>query len=473
MNLLAEQPNNLETTPPQISLFDLALDPFLKPELNEARTRAETILGQNRSNLMAGHFEQVPLPIDVLSTAELVIEADNPYLAETYSRALEKDSIRLVAETMRKRSWEYFSPIFQAYDEQKQDFKVGRIALNSVVENGLSPLADPEEQQIRINEYLEHQTSLLIRQSLEGTDQVVSLITIKECPDYVIKDFQKDKKASHGGYVPEIKKLVLERAVISEHGKTLEQFAIPGEYIDHESIIKTLKEQGSIQTSDNPSKLDLRGKPFIGSGQDNELEKFIELLDQNASQKHSKRIFMGEQVDDVREHDYREVKSIAIQRQANYQEKAVKISEHLKDSARNKVDKQLAEYLLSDFIKKLLFEEVINDPARAAIIFDQRTADSIVRAQVLISQGQLIDWDGAKNLILKNAPNPSFCGAGSCGLEAVNDNSTESRIVKSLGLKGEIIKDTIRNCPFCGHKAIHYDVKGSKACTHCKKSEIK
>ena len=473
MNILAEQ-QELKNQPQSYpELFDLSLDPFLQEELNQAKLDAELILQNNLLKLSEERYQEVPLPIDVLGTAELVVKADNPFLRESYKRSLINDSTRLISESMRKNTWEYFPSIFQIYDAESQDFRIGRISLNKVVENGLSPTLDPEEQAIRISEYLEHKISLLVRENLIDTDNAVSLITIKECPDYVINNYQRDQQSSHGGYVPEIKKLVISKATITKEGQSFEQFALSGEYIDHQVILETLSESLAIPSDSKLTKLDLREKQFVGTGKNDELVNLIKALDQKASQKYSKNLFMGEELKDIKSNNYEELENIAIIRQQTYQEKALLVSEYLINLSEAKTDKRLAEFLLSNFVKKLLFKEVINNPDYASNIFNEEISNELKIAQELLIKGQIDEYKKAQTLIYQNAPSPSFCGAGSCGLEAVSEGSIDSRIAKSLKLKGELIKDTVRNCPNCGNRSILYDARGNKACTNCKISEIK
>ena len=82
--------------------------------------------------------------------------------------------------------------------------------------------------------------------------------------------------------------------------------------------------------------------------------------------------------------------------------------------------------------------------------------------------------------IQEAAPGGGYCGAGSCGIEAVNENSTKGQEVKEkLNAKSgdTLVKDTERSCKSCktiGNVYYVYNAtKVNKLCDTCGATNVK
>ncbi len=435
--------------------------------------KAQNILNEREQKLVFGQGNDVPLAINVLSTVQKYLYEDNSSKKESYYQAIEQDSSRLLLEAMRKNSWEYYPPVYEEYDLTKNDLKANEIYLNEVLVNGLSPWAHKEEQAIRIQEFIEHQINLEIINLLPEDDSEVILLSIKECPDYVIDEYNNtnDLENSYGGYVPEVEKMVIQLTKLSKNGASIEQIGLPGKNINHHTIIQFLNEKQILCNSDL-SKMELRQKQFIIRNPSITILDIVAQLDEYSSQKLAKNVFLGEVIKAREEKNYSKAVEQSISRQKTIETKVKNISHFLIDLCEQELDPIVAENELIKYLKKILFEHVLEHNDQAKTIFDERTAHNIsIINNLIIDQKN----DQALSLIkstFRSAPRVGFCGAGSCGLIAINQFSQEAKVVHGLGLKGEVIKDTVRVCVFCGKKNIFYDSGGNKACASCKSSEI-
>ena len=434
--------------------------------------RAEYILNGFQQKLDNGEFLEVPLAINVLSTANKYLEEDDQTQKAKYFQAIEQDSSRLIAEAMRKNSWEYYPPVFEEYDPIQNDLKSNGINLSDVLRNGLSPLAKEEEKKIRVQEFVEHQVNLEIINLIED-DHEVRLLSIKECPDYVIDEYVNNKSSEklYGGYVPEIEKMVIQLTKLSKQGASIELIGLSGKNIDHQIITQFLSEKNIIQDP-NITKMELRSKQFIVEDDSLNIFDFVEQLDEFSSEKTGKNIFLGEIISDNQEKDYLNAIEQSISRQKSYETKVKNLSRYLIDLCEQGNHPIKAEQELVQFLKRSLFNHVLEHNEQAKTIFNDNVARDIAMINVLIDNKETKQAQDLMKESFNKAPLISFCGAGSCGLIAVSQSSLESKTVHSLGLKGEVIKDTVRACIFCGKKEIFYDTKGNKACANCKSSEI-
>ncbi|MDB5185491.1 MAG: hypothetical protein JWL85_14, partial [Candidatus Saccharibacteria bacterium] len=139
-------------------------------------------------------------------------------------------------------------------------------------------------------------------------------------------------------------------------------------------------------------------------------------------------------------------------------------------------DHWAAEKITEAFVMEVMLKEAKKDPAQAAIMFDDKTADGFRQVAVLETQGRYGEAAILQGTIEAMAPAPVYCGAGSCGLEAVNLSSNEGKDALALGLKAahknELLRDSERPCPSCNKLKIHYDYHGNKACTGCSYRQI-
>jgi hypothetical protein len=457
------------------------------PELYFSRLRAlqeaKKTIENNRQLLREGKDVLVPLPVDPLGTARRVVTikqwfgVNSPEYQESFAGLL-LDSRTAVSEALRKNASEVFEETTQQFDPITKEYFSHGIAMSNITENGLSPIAEPEELDIRINDHVgerTNQTIPLIKNlghlSLEKT---VTVRGISECPDWAIEAYESDSKASHGGYVPAIKKLMIVDIRFDEtNERKQQQVGLSGLYITHGVITTVLEQQGAIEAGKDLTKTQLHGKRFIDKSNAGILS-FVELLDNEAARRSGKNIFMGEVVDEDYDKDYGSTVQEAEERRQRLASKPQMLAEYLISLEENQTDRWAAEALVDNFLKTMLLEVVRKDPSRAEDAFDKATANGFREVARLEELGRFEEALRVQAAVEKAAPAVSFCGAGSCGLEAVKPLSQEAVAAHSLGLGGELLHDTVRRCPNkdCKKKTVYYDKKGNKACTACGYNQV-
>ncbi len=451
------------------------------PELQFARLRyrqqAEDTLNKNRQLLMDGEWEAVPIPVDALGTARKVVETGKRF-GKTSEHYLENnlglidDSSRLYGEAYRKNSWEGFPSSVQKRDEITGDYYSHNQSVTTIVEGGLSPVAKPGEQLLRIDDFVEELTYKAIGNM--SLDEPVSVLTVLECPEWVIEEYSQNPNGNFYGYVPEIKKLMLRGMTFyNKLGlRVEEQMALSGLHITHEVVLAALEETERITRGTKLTKTELHGKQFIDAKAEDVWE-FAKKLDAKASQLSGKNIFMGEEVEPDQPKDYELAKAEAQKRNEQLHSQSVKLARYIIELVENDVDRWAAETLVINFVDTDLKKASLHNPDLAEIIYDKKTADGYREIAYLSSQGFHAEAKRLEAQVNAEAPPISFCGAGSCGLEQVSMNSRSAQKAKELGLVGNQMHDTERSCPGCGRYTVNYDKRGSKVCTHCTKKEIK
>lgn len=495
---------------PEVVIPELAkplpwVDADSVPELHAARLlgkqQAEALLEERKQLLRDGAFDQVPYIIDPLSTAARANAAKRQYgeHSEQYCKArqlMDVNSRRYLAEAWRQNTWEYFAELPQEYEPEAGSYFFHGESLTKIVHDGISPATDPEELDYRLTEAVEESTYVGIRRLSRLTvDEVVflqpgtpraeltvaqrpevSVLTVSQCSDDAIEAYKRGS-SDWRGYAPQIEKLMIRRIRFSDVKDVRYQstLAIPGTKITNEIINQALQILRMTEAGSHLTKAEIRKKQMINLNGSNELD-FVQLLDELASRASGKRIFLGEEIPEDQPKDYASVPALAQARQEKLDDDAVKLTEYLQKLEATGIDHWAAKGHVQAFIDKLLFDKVKEDPKQAAIVFDQKTADGIQAAMDLRARG---DYEAAGKLLEKverEAPPSGGCGAGSCGLEAVNPKSFEAMRARELGLRGEnILHDTERACPDCQKKTIYYDERGSKVCINplCEKREIK
>lgn len=456
------------------------------PELSFVRRRAaqqaDEILESNREHLRQGEYEAVPLPIDVLGTARrvLAIEKGQEQYQEAY-KGLVLDCQRLFAEVFRKNSWEYFLPVVQEYDVEQQVFMSHGQSLLEIVKGGLSPLTEPDEQERRKNEYIEEQTYTAVAKL--ALEQTVSVVTISECTEWATEAYEHDKTAGdaktgrygYGGYVPEIQKLMIRNTIFpaESDNRIEEQVGLPGTYITHE-VIQTALELIGLYDAATMDRTKVHGTQVLHN---KGIFDFVALLDALASDASGKRIYLGEAVSDDTEIDYSHeyLHQIASNRQKQLVGHSEDLAGYLLELELNNTDRWAAEKIMENFIKERMFGEARKDSQKAAEMFDAATAQGYMQVDLLRASGQFEAATQLQQTVEAAAPAPSYCGAGSCGLESLSLLTAEAATAQKLGLKADakngLLIDTERKCP-CGKKSIVYDSRGNKACTSCKSTQI-
>src|SRR5581483_10013381 len=152
----------------------------------EVRAEAWAVVAARQATHEA---DSLPLPIDALSTAEGVLEAETIYGAQSpeYQErlaGLQLDCRRLVAEWRRKLKPEYFEPSRHFFNAEVGDFFSHGWSTRQMTENALQPFDnDPEEEARRVNERVED-ASPHIAQKVGGIAlRDVRIRTISECTD--------------------------------------------------------------------------------------------------------------------------------------------------------------------------------------------------------------------------------------------------------------------------------------------------
>jgi hypothetical protein len=182
---------------------------------------------------------------------------------------------------------------------------------------------------------------------------------------------------------------------------------------------------------------------------------------------------MGESVEASHPRNYESVKTEAYERQNGLLKESRAVALFVLSLAENGTDRHKAPELVEAFVKKLLFNKAQDSYELAAQIFDKKTAEGLRQVAHLNNIGRPEEARILLENVEVNAPGGGYCGAGSCGLEAVVAGSKEEkRLQEELGFgkAKDLIKDTERKCR-CGAKTVFYDVKqGKKGCSTCHKT---
>ena len=434
-----------------------------------ARREAYEILERNRQHLRDGEFNSVSIPVDALGTAHRVAMAravygqDSPEAQESF-QGLILDSERLLGEAARKNTFEYFKPLRQVRDTQTGSYLSHGQSISFMTEKGLSPVAEPEEQDRRINEHVEEATYRAIGGiSLTGT---IKVRTLSECTDWAIEAYQHNPKDGHGGYVPEIQKFMVRDVRFDPltRDRHEEQIGISGIYITHEVITETIRRRGLEK--EGLTKTELHGTQMLV---DDDMIDFVADLDQVASEIHGKEIYLGEVLAEGQTKDYSYVREEAEKRRQNIVPKPAELAHFIMDLELQGTDEWLALGLVEAKVKEMLFGMAEADSSLAEVMFDKNTAHGLQEVAYLRSIGLIDEAQNRLDDVKAQAPAPGYCGAGSCGLESVLGGSDYAKKIEKLGFDPKnSLKDTERRCPRCTAKKVVYDLKkGEKGCTGC------
>jgi hypothetical protein len=478
------------------------------PDLAAARAismqAGQEILDKRTELLREGEFGQVPYAVDPLTTTTRFLEAEELY-GPTHSKTLEArdsldvDSERLYAEARRKHSWEYHPELEQPYDAVSKSYTFHGRLLSHMVEDGITPIAEPEEVDYRLGEKVEEDTYGAIRElgritlenviilkpaqpqlneaPIEQPRAEVNVLTISECADWAITAYESGKDIPLGGYVPAKRKYKIRgvRYGVDTDSRFMTELGVSGEIIEHEDFVAAMEVLGMIPEGTDLTKKDVRAMQMINMNGYGVLE-LQELLDELASRRTGKRVYMGEETLDDQPKNYASVPEIAAERERQLKPAARELSDFLITLERQKIDHWAANGLVEDFVKKGLFEMVKSDPEAAAVAFDEKTAAGVAEIAQLRQQGAEEQARIREQEVFAEAPAPAYCGAGSCGLESVDFSTKEGKeLAKQLGYKnGEsAARDTERPCPNCkktGDVYYAYDKKVvKKYCKKCKK----
>jgi hypothetical protein len=458
------------------------------PDLSAARANARVAavyrMEERRQQLRDGEFNAIPLEVDAVGTAvkveavRLTFGTDSPQHHEA-RRGLLTDCERKWQEALRKLKHEYFGVIEQQYVPETDKLYADGLPVDDMIDNGLTPLAQPEEADRRINDAVILAGNKAILSDPELAGRVVS-IHASACPDWAIEAFERDPRSSYGGNIPEIEKWMFGSDTFDhDSGKIFnERAAISGILITPDIVNSVLSDMGSLAQEQGLDKTALHAMQNLADKtQVSGVLDFIRRLDEAASVKHGFSVFMGEQVPDNFDKDYNLVILQSRQRAEEIEPLREELAQFVEDLQESGVDHAAATELVEIYIKDRLLEMSEADPELAAVVFNKETAEGFERVQLLRVEGKYAEADLLLDEVRDNAPPASSCGAGSCGLEAVKAGSEEeSRINDLLDVKpGEkVVKDTERACISCGKKEVYYAYTSThvkKGCGNCGKTE--
>ncbi len=442
--------------------------PDLMEDREIARIEARAILEHNRQLLRDGEFDAVPIPVDPLSTADLVIEAREKYGKgsiehKTAEQALELDCHRLLLEAVRAKTWEYFPKSQQEYDPGTGYYYSHGYAIATIVDNGLSPVSEAEEVDRRLNEAVEERTYMSIGRRLLGNTvevnpvpEIVNVATISPCTNWALQRYKDGKTDGFGGYVPsKDRRMIRNVRFDSTLGyREEDQIGASGDYWDDDVISDSLHILDSRLEGVDMDRTYVHGTQMV-TNREIGVWDYAELFDILASKKHGVTIFMGELVEDGHPRDYEAAKLEAARRQAETLAASQSLAGDILVLAESGIDHWAANAFVEELVKKEMLTICEAEPEKAAEMFDEATVDGLKEVQRLISIGDDVAAQLLRKQVEFNAPRPEFCGAGSCGLESVDPNSAEGKeLYKKVGAEeGDIVlRDVVRACDECGKK---------------------
>ncbi len=432
------------------TFFDVLDNPEILRVAEESYSAALSIMALNRMRSEIEDCSEILLPIDVMSSTRNKFEVEsalgNGSLDYLIAEDLqEQDSMRLIDEVVNAKTFRLRDSIFQSFDYESRDYTTSGKSHREMVKRGLSPYCNEEERVIRQIEFTEEEICASVQEEFETNG--LSLINIKECPNWAKEAYQKGE-SNTGGYVPSENKFVIQTFKFVEGGRIYQQASIPGNIISHEDILDLLGELSGKQIEGDV--LDVR-RMFFGS--DLDIKEIIELLDRKASERVGENIYLGE---------------ISIEQDYDNIEKFNNInSDQLKDLTKKVVIKldQMHKEKLNPLIASTVLDSYLSD-----IIFnDYKKVTKIIGGTfgVLISESILMN----ENMNRDNLPRLEYCGAGSCGINIVDQLSKSAISAKESGLKGDIgyFKDGM--CGKCKSKGFYVSDNG-KFCDRCRAVDI-
>lgn len=440
----------------------------------QARAEAERIVEHNRQQLRDGHFESVPLDVDAVNTARKVAEVKRQYgdgsPEHIFARqGLRLDCARKWAEAFRKNSWEYFEPIEQIHDPETDELYAHGLSVDAMLYNGLSPMAEREETSRRVNDFVRHATHKALLCAPQADE--IAAFNISPCTDWALEAFERNPNGAHGGYAPEIEKLMVSYdSFDAAKGKVYhEQMAIAGTYITTEVIIEALRvfeatRAVSMTKTEIHNTVGQVSIDAVSGALD-----IVKLLDQIATEQSGVNVFLGEAVPDSYIKDYTRVYREAETRRVQQEDLAEELTCYVEGLHEQGIDPALATVMVERYIQQEMLKIAKQDPELAEVIFNKETARGFYEVQMLERQGMMAQADALRLQVEQTAPQTSSCGAGSCGLEGVDKDSRPGKELAKLTQAedgDEIVKDTERACK-CGKKEVVYAYSQSKVNKKC------
>jgi hypothetical protein len=478
--------------------------PALQQAREIGRQHYEGLLKDRAQDMEDGNYENVPHVVDALGTAALVVRAKQKY-GEGSPQHVEAnaglwlDSNRYLAEASRKNGSVYFEEVAQKFDETREDYVSNGQPLEQIVSNGVTPATESEEISYRLIEAVEEKTYSAVRRLAKlSIDNVVvfkpatplsdalesrlevRVLTISECSDAAIAAHKAGSNDWHY-YAPAIEKIMLRgiRFGKTEDVRYQEQLGIPGLEITRDDINELMRRRRVIRKDQYLSKAEVRNTQMINLNGENVIDLARD-LDEIASQRSGKRIFLGEIIPDDQPKDYDAIPDIAAARQKKLQDDTDRLTEYLIQLEESGTDHAVGNALVGEFVDRLLFQKVKDDPEQAAIVFDERTAAGVQEVIDLRRLGKYEEAALLEQKIEYEAPPSGGCGPGSCDLLPVNLAGVEGKKIKDL-LKVEpgdtVVRHKGKPCKACGKVGqvvyAYTLAKVSKGCLKCGATEFK
>ena len=451
------------------------------------------LLETARQNLRNGHMDKVHYAVNPLTTAEKWLRAKKDFGRESehfeqLDEALNLDIGRYVAETVRLLTWEYFPPVRQERDEPQGTYTYKGMPLQSMVDNGITPLASAEEVVRRFAERREEVTGYVvgglgktmlkaagINNPLEQQPERLFQITASQCPKEAINDHKIV------GYAGKVKKLMVRQlAFDTNDGSRLQsQIGLRGDIITPEVVNEANAILGVIDEDQYLDRTETLGLQML-TKQEGALFHYVALLDHVATRRSGNNTFMGEVVPEGYYKDYASIPAIAAKRQASQKQEVNALKSYIIGLAAKGGDAWRANFQIEAFITERMKDKYECNPDGAEVVFGKETADTFRHAIELEQQGRIQEAQILRQEARENAPNVGGCGSGSCGLKEVNPTDPEdSAAARLLGIKPEDMKEKMVSydkawCKGCSKiKKVYYNKKtADAACVQCESSKV-
>ncbi len=496
---------NIGQEPSEPRWFNAEAIPALRLARIHSEAEHDEIYEERMTFMREGDAASVPIEVDPVTAGVMVLEARQLYGEDSWQYREKREGLvinsrRFLGETGSKYGAEYFDFLWQPYDEEADDYMSYGTASSQVTKNGITPMAEDHEIPRRRYDHTETvvnrelgkslgRVALLTgEQTIENSflpvelreAEVVSSVTVCELPTAIkqrwIEDEAKGIQRPYGGYAPQDDKLMIRRTRYTKgtQGRDFDQLALPGRYITHSVIQKYWISKGILSRvqADIVSQDEAQSVQTVVPEDISPLDVALE-LDRIASEESDKNIFLGEEVDTKHPKDYAAVPAEAAARQAKLESAAEELSDYVLKLAAEKVNHFLANGYYENKAKSLMLVLARDDIELAGRAFDLDTA---AKFQSALSETALGNFDQATRLILEAeamAPPLEGCGAGSCDLVAVGEQTGEATMAGKAGLVGEKLlfkKSNCIDCPKAG--TVIFDKRGNMFCTNCHASKV-
>ncbi len=503
--VLSLVPNPIDTTPSEAEparLNSADAIPELFAKRVAARERAARILAQNSYLLHNGRPQEVPGASDPLGTAKQVVAVEKKFGTDSpehkeVSEGLDEDNGTLLGEVATANQAVHFRRVRRIFKGADHGYFAKGLSISTMADNGLSPLAKPEEQPRRITEAVEEHGTLvpiggiIAERGLKGMVELltteaepepelptisVQVTTVSRCPLYAIEDHKLNPKDSHGGLRPAMEGMAIRRYHFEDDtgDREDEQVIISGKYITKEVVEAILVEDGVIEPGQELTVDEMLAMQLI-SINGGDVMNFVQRLDNKAGEVHGINIFMGEEVPADHPKDYGQFMEESEEQRNKLEPLKPQLAKLQIGLEKKGADDQLAEALINKFLKTKLLALSKNNPELAAAIFDKVTADGFAQVARLEAAGRTSEARVLQAQVEKNAPEVSYCSGGGGGckdLESIDPQSPIGRLAVELGLKGAIVRNLASACPDCHTMGLVHDYHGNTACAGCKASKL-